>query len=112
MERSFTNLLSNAIKYSDKGKTIDIGVSTNQNLVTVEVRDQGYGIMDKELPFIFERFRRQQETEQRGPKGAGLGLNFVKVVVEKHKGDISVDSVYGEGSCFTLRLPILGNLTH
>jgi signal transduction histidine kinase len=71
------------------------------------VRDQGQGITEEELPFIFNRFRRQRRNELRGEKGTGLGLNFVKVVVEKHQGKVEVSSIVNKGSCFTLELPAL-----
>ncbi|MCH2157372.1 MAG: CHASE2 domain-containing protein [Oleiphilaceae bacterium] len=109
IERSLINLLSNATKYSDESKPINVDVQQKDTLAVITIEDQGFGIKADELPRIFERFRRQQVSEKSGPKGAGLGLNFVKVVVEKHKGDISVDSVYGVGSAFTIRLPILSD---
>ncbi|WP_197474037.1 HAMP domain-containing sensor histidine kinase, partial [Oleiphilus sp. HI0066] len=90
-------------------KPINVDVQQKDTLAVITIEDQGFGIKADELPRIFERFRRQQVSEKSGPKGAGLGLNFVKVVVEKHKGDISVDSVYGVGSAFTIRLPILSD---
>ena len=107
IERSIINLLNNASKYSNENTTISVNVQKQDNLAVVAISDQGFGIQKSELPFIFERFRRQKETERSGPKGAGLGLNFVQVVIEKHRGAISVDSTYGEGSTFTLKLPIL-----
>lgn len=107
LERSFINLLSNATKYSDEGQPIDIEVNRDKHFASVSIKDRGFGIKIDELPHIFERFRRQKHSEQSGPKGAGLGLNFVKVVIEKHKGSINVQSNYGEGSTFTIKLPII-----
>jgi CHASE2 domain-containing sensor protein/signal transduction histidine kinase len=107
IERSVINLLSNATKYSDKNTSISIDVQKQDNLAVITIKDQGHGIKESELPCIFERFRRQKESERSGPKGAGLGLNFVQVVIEKHRGAISVESTYGIGSTFTVKLPIL-----
>ena len=68
--------------------------------------DEGSGIAKHELPHLFDRYRRQKTSELSGNRGAGLGLSFVKVVVDKHRGEIEIVSAEGEGSAFTLRLPI------
>lgn len=109
VERMVTNLLSNSIKYSPPNTLINITLDTDGETATLRIADQGYGIEEEELPYIFKRFHRQRQSETKGEKGAGLGLNFVKVVVEKHKGTISVSSKPGQGSCFTIRFPILEN---
>jgi len=109
MERMITNLLSNSIKYSASETQITLTLSHNNNTVKLCISDQGFGIDKDELPYIFNRFRRQRNTEMNGEKGAGLGLNFVKVVVEKHRGEISVQSELGQGTCFTIDLPTLEN---
>ena len=72
---------------------------------------KGFGIEEHELPFIFNRFRRQRSTEIKGEKGAGLGLNFVKVVVEKHKGTIEIESTINKGTTFNITFPALDNQT-
>ena len=72
----------------------------------IAISDQGYGITADELPYIFKRFHRQRQTEISGEKGAGLGLNFVQVVVSKHKGKIEVDSEPDTGTTFTLSFPL------
>lgn len=105
MERAITNLLSNAIKYSDEKTRIIISLSEENQKAKVVIKDQGHGISEDELPYIFNRFRRQKQSEVSGNKGAGLGLNFVKVVMDKHNGEIHVDSELGQGSTFTLLLP-------
>lgn len=112
LERSVMNLLSNAIKYSDEHKSIEISLHTKGGLAILKIQDHGFGIKEDELPRIFERFRRQKVSEKTGPKGAGLGLNFVQVAIEKHKGDIQVESQYGVGSTFTIRLPTLPENTN
>lgn len=106
MERTVVNLLTNAIKYSDQDKAIDVDIKHEGHIAIVSIKDHGFGIKEAELPHIFDRFRRQKHSEISGPKGAGLGLNFVQVVVEKHHGDISVESTFGEGTRFCIRLPV------
>ena len=92
MERMITNLLSNAIKYSGPNTNITLSSKLTAGFAKLTIADEGFGIEEHELPFIFNRFRRQRSTEIKGEKGAGLGLNFVKVVVEKHKGTIEIES--------------------
>lgn len=106
MERAITNLLSNAIKYSPQDTKISSILTQNQTHVILSITDQGHGISQEELPFIFQRFHRQRSTELSSEKGAGLGLNFVKVVIEKHQGTISVHSEVEVGTTFEIRLPL------
>lgn len=103
IERTFGNLLSNAVKYSPENTCIEIGFSINETHCDISVKDQGHGIAADELPHVFDRFRRQRSSEIKGERGAGLGLNFVKVVTEKHGIDVSVESEVDQGTCFTLR---------
>ncbi len=105
LERVMINLLSNSIKYSDSCSAINISLSIEGQSAIVSVQDHGYGIEADELPTIFDRFRRQRVSESSGPKGAGLGLNFVSIVIEKHHGVIDVKSKPGHGSTFTITLP-------
>lgn len=102
IERAITNLLSNAIKYSHAESTVQLTLACSQATATLRIRDQGLGIAEEELPYIFDRFRRQRHSETSGEKGAGLGLNFVKVVAEKHGVNLGVQSTLGQGSTFTL----------
>ena len=106
IERMITNLLSNAIKYSPEKTQVTIELRAMQESLTINVSDHGYGIEEQELPHIFKRFHRQKSSEVTGNKGAGLGLNFVKVVVEKHKGNITVTSKKNKGSIFSIKLPL------
>lgn len=106
IERAITNLLNNAIKYSPEDTQIDIGLSLDLGVAAVTISDQGDGIAEDELPHIFDRFRRQRSSELSGNKGAGLGLNFVKVVMDKHGADLSVQSTLGQGTRFTLVFPV------
>ncbi len=106
IERAITNLLSNAVKYSPEKTTVSIKSHSTQDNAIVEISDQGFGISTEELPYIFKRFHRQRQTELSGDKGAGLGLNFVQVVIDKHKGSIEVQSELGQGTSFILTLPL------
>ena len=102
------NLLSNAIKYSPEGGTVEVETGVEGKYVTITVADHGIGIPPDELPRIFERFRRVERTEASGITGTGLGLAIVKHLVELHGGKITVRSELGEGSTFTVFIPIRG----
>jgi signal transduction histidine kinase len=107
LQQALRNLVSNAIKYTPEKGSIVISVQANKNTVTVNVKDNGYGIPADDLPFIFDRFYRVQNDDVKDIEGSGLGLAIVKSIVEKHNGQVSVESEYWKGSCFTLTLPLL-----
>jgi signal transduction histidine kinase len=107
MERALTNLLSNSIKYSPEKTQITITIKRQNDAVRIDIIDQGFGIDVNELPHIFKRFHRQKTSEVSGNKGAGLGLSFVKVVIDKHQGNISVQSEKDAGTTFSITLPAL-----
>lgn len=106
IERAIINLLNNAIKYSPETTHVDVELKHDSKHASVLIRDQGFGIASEEIAHIFDRFRRQRSSETQGDKGAGLGLNFVKVVMEKHQVDLKVDSSLGQGTTFTLVFPL------
>jgi len=99
----FGNLLSNALKYSPDGGTVRFTVQARDGGAKFEVADQGIGIPAAELPHLFGSFHRASNVG--GIQGTGLGLAIVKNAVDKHGGRISVTSVPGEGTCFTVWLP-------
>jgi two-component system phosphate regulon sensor histidine kinase PhoR len=105
MERVLLNLLSNAIKYTPSGGVVRIEADKDAEHVIIDVKDSGYGIPTEELPYIFDRFRRVEQLKDKAV-GTGLGLAITKALVEEHNGEISVQSEVGQGSVFTLRLPI------
>ncbi len=105
LERAVINLLTNAIQYSPSGTQIHLNVSLEGESIRIDVQDQGPGIDPNELPHLFERFRRQRKSELSGQHGTGLGLAFVKVVVDKHEGTIDVASPPGQGTRITIHLP-------
>ena len=106
LERAVINLLTNAVQYSEPGTTVTMQVFRAGHQACLTVTDEGPGIAASELPTLFDRFQRQKSSELAGKHGVGLGLSFVNVVVEKHKGEIAVESKEGEGSAFTLKLPV------
>jgi two-component system sensor histidine kinase SenX3 len=101
-----TNLLDNAVKYSEPGGMVDLGVEQVGNRVVISVRDHGIGIPSSDLERIFERFYRVDRARSRATGGTGLGLSIVRHVAQVHGGDVKVDSVEGEGSVFSIALPL------
>ncbi len=106
LDLAITNLLENAVKYSSVPKKIQINVQQQGPGVSISVQDHGIGIPLKDLPHIFDRFYTVDKARSRKSGGAGLGLSMVKLVIEKHHGEISVTSEPGKGSCFTLKIPL------
>lgn len=102
------NLLANAVAYSGDQTRITLGCRIAADHCEITVTDQGMGIPSAELDRIFERFYRVDQARSRDTGGTGLGLSIVKHVCQNHGGSVSVWSVEGEGSTFTLRLPTLG----
>ncbi len=106
VEQIFTNLLSNAVKYAQNAPDIEITGHMDGETVFIHVRDHGIGIDEDDLPNMFQRFFRARTSA--GIAGTGIGLNLVKTLVELHDGSITVESKKGEGSLFSVRLPING----
>lgn len=100
----WANLLDNAIKYSHKYGTIRITAQKNKTQAVIRFYDEGMGISENEINRIWDRLYRGDRS--RTKQGLGLGLNYVKAVVEAHGGKILVSSVIHEGSCFEVRLPL------
>ena len=98
------NLLSNALRYTDEGGRVKIKLSAKNDKAVIKVSDTGIGISPEDLPNIFERFWRADESRTRVTGGSGVGLAIVKATVEAHNGKIFAESVKGEGSCFTVIL--------
>ena len=100
------NLLDNAIKYCEKEPRITIATSNNEGSIRIEMSDNGISISPENQKKIFARFYRVPTGNLHDVKGFGLGLNYVKLIVEAHKGRISVQSTPGNGSIFTIVLPM------
>jgi two-component system phosphate regulon sensor histidine kinase PhoR len=105
LERVLMNLISNAVKYTSAGGSVTVRAWSEDNQIRVEVSDTGIGIPEEALPRIFEEFYRAKNAKAIEMEGTGLGLAIAKDVVEQHGGQISVESVEGEGSTFSVTLP-------
>jgi signal transduction histidine kinase len=100
------NLLSNAFKFTPTGGTIELTAAPEDSVVRIEVRDTGAGIPPEQLPHVFKKFYQADNQDAASAKGSGLGLAIAKEIVEAHKGHIHLDSRVGEGTTFTLTLPV------
>jgi signal transduction histidine kinase len=103
IRRALRNLITNAVKYSPPGGSIDVHGICEPDRVALEVTDQGTGIDEKDLPYIFDQFYRGSSKGYQ--KGTGLGLAIVKHTVELHGGHLGVRSEVGHGTCFRVELP-------
>ncbi len=106
LRQVFLNLLTNAIKYTPEGGSVTIELVLNDNDVAITISDTGIGIDGENLDLIFDRFYRVNKTSNRNDGGSGLGLAIVKWIVDAHAGSISVSSTIGQGSKFTVTLPL------
>lgn len=105
IEQVLVNLLSNAVKYTPQGGHIEVTVSDGEECGVFVVRDDGIGMDASELPYIFERFYRTDQSRNRATGGAGIGLSIVKAIVTAHGGSIEAQSEKGKGSRFIVRIP-------
>ncbi|MBA1333667.1 MAG: Two-component system sensor histidine kinase [Firmicutes bacterium] len=105
IKQALINLLSNALKFTDKGGTVKLEAAKKGNDIVIVVEDNGRGILQEDLPFIFERFYRGEKSRNRATGGAGIGLSITKAIIEVHHGTIEVKSEEGKGSRFEMRLP-------
>jgi signal transduction histidine kinase len=105
--RALVNLVNNALKYSTEEKYLGVKLYRENGAVKLEVADKGIGIARRDQGKIFEKFYRAGDPLVHNTKGSGLGLSLVRHITEAHGGDISVESVPGAGSKFTLSLPLM-----
>ncbi|MBP8250797.1 MAG: GAF domain-containing sensor histidine kinase [Herpetosiphon sp.] len=110
LEQVFRNLLSNAVKYSPDGGVINVDLRSTQHNVSISVRDHGIGIPASALPKLFQRFYRAPNSSSNNINGFGIGLFVVQHIISLHDGTINVSSVEGEGSTFTVVLPLAQKL--
>ena len=101
--QAFANLVDNAIKFTPPEGQVTIRAFEQNGNVAIEIRDTGVGIPEKDLPRIWERLYRGDES--RSKKGLGLGLSLVKAIVTLHRGEVTVQSRPGAGTTFTIVLP-------
>ena len=105
LSQVFINLITNAVKFSDPGSTIEIEIAHGKNAVVL-IRDSGIGIPEGDMPHLFTRFFRASNVPTSQYQGTGLGLAIVDQVISHHNGNIRVESQLGQGSCFTVEIPI------
>jgi len=106
LSQAFSNLLSNAIKYTKEGR-VKVTAQTKGKFASVTVEDTGVGMSQEDLKRIFTRFFRAEDSYVRKTSGTGLGLSIAKATIERHNGDIMVESKLGVGSNFEVILPLL-----
>ena len=102
--QAFSNLISNAIKYSPGGGAVEVTAGSSAGEIVVAIADHGIGIPPGDFDRLFDRYHRGSNVS--GIVGTGVGLYLVKMVVDLHGGRADVDSKEGEGSCFTIHLPL------
>ena len=105
IRQSFRILIDNALKYSGDSRTLDIEFYDDRKNIYFSVRDYGVGISKKDLPFVFDRFFRSDESRTKNTGGYGLGLSICKIIILGHGGKINLKSKLGKGSTFTAILP-------
>ena len=105
LEKLLLNIIRNAIKYNKERRWVKIWTEKDNNEARIYIEDNGIGIPEKDLPYIFERFYCVDKARTSSEGGVGLGLAIAKWIVEAHKGKISVESIFGQGSKFVIHLP-------
>ncbi len=105
IEQVLTNLIDNAIRHVPDSASVEIIGRTDERGLYIEVSDQGSGIPEEDLPFLFERFYKGDKSRTRGVSGTGLGLAIAKNIIDTHRGNISVKSKIGHGTTFSFFIP-------
>jgi signal transduction histidine kinase len=106
LSRMLSNLVVNALQYTPAGGSVTVVLTREDAQAVVHVQDTGIGIAPENQPRLFDRFYRVQSDRSRQSGGAGLGLAIVKAIAQRHQGGIQLQSVLGQGSTFTVRLPL------
>jgi signal transduction histidine kinase len=106
LEQVVQNLLTNAIKYSPDGGPVVLRVERLADQVRLQVTDSGIGVPEADQPQLFQRFYRASNTDTQYLSGMGIGLYVVREIVTLHGGTVGVESCEGEGSTFTVCLPL------
>lgn len=106
IEQVMINFINNAVKYSPENTIITVNSFIKDGFVHISVKDQGMGIPEKDQPFIFDRFYRVESDAMKNKKGFGMGLYICKEIIERHNGQIGMESAESAGSTFWFRLPV------
>ena len=101
------NILENAIKYSPEKPVIDVSTENIKNFIIIKIKDKGLGISKVAQKKIFDKFYREHTGDIHNVKGHGLGLSYVKRIVDDHNGEVMVESEKGKGSTFIIKLPVI-----
>ncbi|GAE36867.1 ATP-binding protein [Halalkalibacter akibai] len=107
MMQVFTNIISNAIKFSPEGGDVEISLSNNDKHLLIKIKDQGLGIPENDIPSLFKKFHRIDNSERRKIGGTGLGLAICKEIITQHNGEIGIESKEGKGTTVIIKLPLL-----
>jgi two-component system, OmpR family, sensor histidine kinase BaeS len=110
LRQAAANVLSNAVRYTPAGGCIDISVRRGQIMGKIIIKDTGIGMSEEDLKHVFSRFWRADAGRNRATGGLGIGLAIVKEIVDRHQGWVNVESVLGEGTTFTLYIPLIERL--
>lgn len=106
-EKIINNLISNAVKFTPEGGSLEVNLMSKSDFFSIEVRDNGIGIPENEIPYIFDRFKSASKTNVDYKEGLGVGLAITKEYTELQNGSINVESSLGKGSTFTVRFPLV-----
>jgi two-component system OmpR family sensor kinase len=114
LKQVLLNLIGNAINYTPQGGKVTLSLGKDQGEAILTIKDTGQGIPEEDIPHVFERFYRAEKsrTRSRDGKGFGLGLSIAYWIIRNHEGHIDVESTEGEGTIFTVRLPLAGADCH
>lgn len=107
LRRLFLNLINNAVKFTPKGGKISIGQTIEENRVLIAIKDTGNGIFPKDQRAIFDKFFRSHPHGQKAEPGSGLGLSIAQSIARAHQGEITVQSLPGQGATFFVSLPVV-----
>ncbi|MEQ6390606.1 ATP-binding protein [Bacillaceae bacterium S4-13-58] len=100
-----TNIVNNALQYTPSGKSVYINVKETKEHVVFIIEDEGYGIKEEDIPYLYERFYRGDKSRDRKTGGVGIGLSIVKALVDAHKGEIKIDSKPNHGTTVEVKFP-------
>lgn len=106
LQEAMKNLVNNALKYSPRGETVEVRVTRSEETVRFSVSDSGPGLEEDDLDRLFKPFQRLAQQPTDGEISLGLGLYLVKEIIGRHDGEVDVETTRGEGSTFTLILPV------